>query len=48
MTTARLTLATLALILAAAAAYQGRPYDCETDTDCEAQEAARCLIFCQR
>ncbi len=30
----------------AVAAYQSRPYDCATDTECEAQEAARCLIFC--
>ena len=24
------------------------PYDCATDTECEAQEAARCLILCER
>jgi len=24
------------------------PYDCATDTECEAAEAARCLILCER
>lgn len=42
------TAAALLLILAAAAFDNARPYDCQTDTECEAQEAARCWIFCQR
>ena len=42
------TLAALLLILAASAFNQARPYNCQTDTECEAEEAARCLILCQR
>ena len=42
------TLAALLLILAAAAFNHARPYNCQTDTECEAEEAARCWILCQR
>ena len=42
------TAAALWLILAAAAIDQARPYNCETDAECEAEEAARCWILCQR
>ena len=48
MSANRTALAALAITLAAAILYQGRPYNCETDTECEAEEAARCLILCQR
>ena len=42
------TAAALLLILAASAFNQARPYTCQTDTECEAEEAARCWILCQR
>ena len=42
------TAAALLLILAAQAFNMARPYDCQTDTECEAEEAARCWILCQR
>ena len=35
-------------ILAAQAFNMTRPYSCQTDTECEAEEAARCWILCQR
>lgn len=42
----------IALVLALAAALvaysAAAPYDCATDAECEAAEAARCLIFCER
>lgn len=39
----------IALIAAAAAAFNAtRPYNCTTDTECEAEAAARCLFFCER
>ena len=46
--TATITAALALFILAAAAIDQARPYTCETDTECEAEEAARCWILCQR
>lgn len=48
MTATRLTLAALLLLVAAQAASLATPYACETDTECEREEAARCWIFCQR
>jgi len=42
------TLAALLLLIAAQAYNLARPYDCTTDTECEAEEAARCWILCQR
>ena len=42
------TLAAALLMLAAQAFNLARPYDCQTDTECEAEEAARCWILCQR
>lgn len=48
----RETLRILALALALAAALVAysavQPYQCTTDAECEAAEAARCLIFCER
>lgn len=44
-TTAALIAALPALLILAALA---RPYNCQTDTECEAEEAARCWILCQR
>lgn len=46
--TATYTAAALLLILAAQAFNYARPYTCQTDTECEAEEAARCWILCQR
>lgn len=46
--TATLTAAALLLVLAAATFNQARPYNCETDTECEAEELARCWILCQQ
>ena len=50
MTRETLRLIALALAMAAAlVAYSAAaPYDCTTDAECEAAEAARCLIFCER
>lgn len=47
-TTITYTLAALLLMAAAQALDAARPYDCTTDTECEAEEAARCWIFCER
>ena len=46
--TRRLIAATLALLLLAQVYNTLRPYECLTDTECEAEEAARCLFFCER
>ena len=42
------TTAALLLILGAQAFNMARPYNCQTDTECDAEEAARCWILCQR
>ena len=47
MTALKTIAAAALLVIAAAAANQARPYDCNTDTECEAAEAARCWILCQ-
>lgn len=36
-----------ALLIIAAIADHNRPYQCHTDIECEAEEAARCWILCQ-
>lgn len=47
-TTLTAAAALVLLILAAQAANLARPYNCETDTECEAEELARCWILCQQ
>lgn len=44
----RIIAITLALAAALVAYSAAAPYDCTTDAECEAAEAARCLIFCER
>lgn len=46
--TRRFIAATLALLLLAQLYNMARPYQCETDTECEAEAAARCLFLCER
>lgn len=46
--TRRLIAATLGLLLLAQLFNTLRPYECQTDTECEAEAAARCLFFCER
>ena len=50
MTREALRLIALALAMAAAlVAYSAvQPYQCSTDAECEAEEAARCWLFCER
>jgi hypothetical protein len=45
--TMRRTLAAVFIALILGTAWGQRPYDCETDTDCEAEEARRCWILCE-
>lgn len=47
MTTLKTIAAAALLIIAAAAANSAIGYDCTTDTECEAEAAARCWILCQ-
>jgi hypothetical protein len=47
MTALKAITAAALLVVAAAAANNAIPYDCNTDTECEAAEAARCWILCQ-
>jgi hypothetical protein len=47
MTAFKTIAAAALLVIAAAAANHARPYDCNTDTECEQQAAARCWILCQ-
>jgi len=47
MNTLKAITAAALLIMAAAAASNAIPYDCQTDTECEAEAAARCWILCQ-
>lgn len=47
MTALKAITAAALLVIAAAAANEARPYDCSTDTECEAAAAARCWILCQ-
>jgi hypothetical protein len=41
------TMAAIALLMMAAAADYTMPYQCETDTECQQEAAARCWILCQ-
>jgi hypothetical protein len=45
--TLRRTLAAIFIALILGTAWANRPYECGTDTDCEAEEAARCWILCE-
>jgi hypothetical protein len=45
--TMRRTLAAVFIGLILGTAWANRPYECDTDTDCEAQDAARCWILCE-
>jgi hypothetical protein len=47
MTALKTITAAALLVIAAAAANNAIPYDCHTDTECEAAEAARSWILCQ-
>jgi len=47
MTTLKAITAAVLLVMAAAAANQAIPYQCETDTECEREAAIRCWILCQ-
>jgi hypothetical protein len=47
MTAIKTTAAAILIVAALAAANYSRPYDCTTDSECEAEEAARCWILCQ-
>ena len=47
MTTLKAITAAALLVMAAAAANEARPYDCQTDTECQQEAAARCWILCQ-
>jgi hypothetical protein len=47
MTTLKTTIAAILILAALAAVNYSRPYDCTTDSECEAEEAARCWILCQ-
>ena len=47
MTTIKAITTAALLVVAAAAANNAIGYDCHTDTECEAEEAARCWILCQ-
>jgi hypothetical protein len=47
MTAFKTITAAALLVIAAAAANNAIPYDCNTDTECEAAEAMRCWILCQ-
>jgi hypothetical protein len=44
--TMRRTLGAVFIALILGTAWANRPYDCDTDTDCEAEEARRCWILC--
>jgi hypothetical protein len=45
--TMRSTLAAIFIALILGTAWANRPFECDTDTDCEAAEAARCWILCE-
>jgi len=45
--TMRRTLGAIFIALILGTAWANRPYECDTDTDCEAQDAARCWILCE-
>ena len=45
--TARKALAAVYIALILGTAWAHRPYDCDTDTECEAAEVARCWILCE-
>ena len=47
MTAFKTITAAALLVIAAAAANNARPYQCETDTECEREAATRCWILCQ-
>ncbi len=47
MTALKTITAAALLVVAAAATNTAIGYDCNTDTECEAAEAARCWILCQ-
>lgn len=47
MTAIKTITAAALLVIAAAAANNAIPYECNTDTECEAATAARCWILCQ-
>ena len=47
MTAFKTITAAALLVIAAAAANNARPYQCETDTECEREAAARCWILCE-
>jgi hypothetical protein len=41
------TLIALLIALILGTAWANRPIECDTDTECEAVEAARCWILCE-
>lgn len=41
------TLTAIYIALILGTAWANRPFNCDTDTECEAAEAARCWIFCE-
>jgi hypothetical protein len=41
------TLTAIYIALILGTAWANRPFECDTDTECEAAEAARCWIFCE-
>jgi hypothetical protein len=45
--TMRSTLAAVFIALILGTAWASRPIECDTDTGCEAAEAARCWILCE-
>lgn len=45
--TARKALAAVYIALILGTAWASRPYECGTDTECEAEEARRCWILCE-
>jgi hypothetical protein len=47
MTAFKTIIAAALLVIAATAANHSRPYECHTDIECEAEEAARCWFLCQ-
>jgi hypothetical protein len=47
MTALKTITAAALLVMAAAAANHAIPYQCETDTECEREAAARCWMLCQ-
>ncbi len=48
MTTNKLMAFFLAALLAGSmlAAFEGGAYDCQTDTECETEQARKCLFLC--